>query len=479
MAIEYRFQKSTSPSGPWTNLTGTWWTSPAQHASQPTGDYLYYRIVVKDSDVNNVETASEPIAVLVADQPVLTATGGVGASHIELSWTPACFGDYLVYRFNRATLYWDLIATVVGDSHDDYNVSQDVNYCYYIVPRTHSGIQVDRSNIACAMVTPEGVFSMRSRASVYQGIQIGIETIPGAAVPCTKRLLGMELTLNPQIPVKTVKYQGAKGATGTQHGQEFTEGSFTGAMDFNLLYYLFSLMFGASTDTVDGTVDIHNWKPSDVIPLTPKTGTIEQGSSMGAERVSFGVVREIMCTWSREDASIDGSLFGQFYNRNITLTPGLPEVASLPIHPVAIGVYISLNGTDWTLLEDTIDGEFRLGGLWKPSFHVNDTVQTFDRIVEQLPEFGATITVEDGTETDDFMSHLYSGQKIWIGIKALGPEIEAGKYHELKLYMPVYVVVPDFGDKDSVHGSTFSFEMAHDATFGMADITVKNNLNAL
>ena len=478
MSVSYRFQRSTSSSGPWTDLTGTWWTSPALFGSQPVGDYLYYRVVVSDSDVNGIETASDPIEVLVGELPVLTAEGGMGASHIRLDWSPDCFSEYLVYRYNRMTYLWELLETVATNYYEDPNVSQDVNYCYFIVSKTLSGLLLDRSNIACAMITPEGVFSMRSRATIYQGIQIGIESTPGTAVACAKRLLGLEVTLNPQIPVKTAKNQGAKGAVGTQRGLEHTEGSVSGALDFNTLHYMLTLLFGAATDSLDGTVDIHTWAPSALAPLTPKTATIEQGSSVGAEKVAFALMTELVIKWSKEDASLDGALIANEYQRNITMTATPTEVAAVPVNPAAIGVYISLDGNTYTLLEDTIDGEFKMSGLWAPSFHVNDTLESFDRVAEQQPEFGMTLTVEDGTETDDFMSHLYAGQKIWLGFKAVGPEITTGKNYQIKAYMPVYVVTPDFGDKDSVFGSTFQFELAHDED-GLVSIELKNDITTL
>lgn len=157
----------------------------------------------------------------------------------------------------------------------------------------------------------------------------------------------------------------------------------------------------------------------------------------------------------------------------------VPELAPMAVDPYSVGVYLSLDGTTWTTrLEDDMDGEIRFGGSYKPKFHVNDLNESFDEVCEMLPDFGATLTVDEGTEADDFMQNLYDGQQIWLGYKSLGPLIETGPnlYHLLQMRMPVFVTKPDPGDKDGSYGNTFSFECAHNSSYGLAQVSVVNKV---
>lgn len=319
----------------------------------------------------------------------------------------------------------------------------------------------------------------KSRSTKQNAVQIGFETTAGTAVPCTKILTGLSLEMSPDVPITLVNADGAKGAVGVQRGKEHTPGTFKGALDYNLITYLKTLMYGDPVLTTDGAVDIRTWNPSAVEGITPRPATIERGSAGGAERVAYGLVSGMTIKWDAKTAEIEAAMFGAKYDPNITLTPGLSEVLTKPVNPTSIGVYVSLNGTDWTLLEDTKEGEYRMQGLWGPDFVVRDDSDTYDRIVEKAPDFGLMLSVDDGSECDDMLSRMYLGTKFWLGFKAVGEEISSGKYHEIKDYMPVFCTKPDFKDRDSVFGSTYMFGLAHDASYGMTHMTVKNNLASL
>jgi len=477
MSVSYRFQYSDSSTGPWVDISGTSSSSPVTKSGIPSGDYLWFRIVTSDTSVNSIESASTPIEILVAGIPFLSGDG-TEKEFIHLQWTPACVDHYDIYRYNDSTFYWQKVGTTTENSWRDIFASMYVEYRYYIVGVTESGRVLSDSNVCAVTRTPEGIINMStSRATLYQGIQIGIEATPGTGVDATKRLVGIDMDLTPEIPIKPRVHAGTKGATGVQKGHQKTDISFNAELDFNLMQYLLTLMYGAAAATTDGTAGIRKistWNPSALAGITPKTATIEQGSAAGAEKVAFAILNEMKIKFSREEASIEGGGFAGEYLTNQTLTSGLSEIAIMPVNPSAIGCYVSLDGASWTLLEDVLDGEINMSGLWKPVFHKNDTINTFDKVVETQPNFGVVMTVEDGSEADDFMTRLSNGTKVWLGIKALGPEIESTKNYEFIMRMPTYVVKPDPGDKDDVFGSTFSCDLAHDATYGMMSMILKN-----
>jgi hypothetical protein len=547
----YTAQRSTSPSGPWIDAGGgSSSSSPLNVVGQPTNVGLWFR--VKEDDESGGIRYSEPVFTLMLDIPEPTATGGLHASGILLEWPVTCATQYRIYKYSVHSMEYLLLVETSEESFLDVDVSNNVTYYYYVTAVSMDGLESDPSVIVSSSITQGGVFSM-SRSSQYQGIQIGLESVAGTVVPTTKKLVNMELQMTPQLMVKTIKYPGAKGATDTQRGQEHSEGRFSGVMDFNLLYYILYSMFGAPTTTTPaGATNArqHVFKPDSNAPLTPKSFTVEQGSSRGAERWPFVIFTELVCRWTREDASIEGSVFGADERRNITMTPDvkvtltataadgattlavtalsgpiadntviyfpggltatvdgavlalatsitvdaladelvsgsightLPQIAAQAVEPYAIGVYRSDDGATFTKLTDNLDGEFRLAGLWKPVFHRNDSNPSFDDVVELNPDFAATMTQEEGTEVDDWITDLKNGDKIWLGIRAVGGLIETGspnQYYLLQFRMPVVVVKPDPGNKDDVYGNTISFEMAQDQDYGMCDITLVNLLTA-
>jgi len=88
------------------------------------------------------------------------------------------------------------------------------------------------------------------RASVYEGVQIGVETTPGTAVACNKRLLGLQFDLENMTDIKTYRPQGNKFITTSQQGKEMTSGRIEGILCFNDLVYLASCWLTTTTPTV-------------------------------------------------------------------------------------------------------------------------------------------------------------------------------------------------------------------------------------
>jgi hypothetical protein len=220
---------------------------------------------------------------------------------------------------------------------------------------TTEGNETMPSNMASGIITSGGIFSMGlSRSTTYQGIQLGIESTPGTQVPATRRLINMELIQTPQIPVKTVRYQGFKGAGGTQKGQRHTEAKFNGVMDYSLLTYLLPLAWGAVTPVTANNATTWNWKPSAIDPILPVAATIEQGSSKGAEKFGYATLMDMAFKWSKEDASIEGTMFGQAQVRGATMTTNLK---------LTVTNAVAIAGTSITVGVTKADGSAATGSV--------------------------------------------------------------------------------------------------------------------
>jgi hypothetical protein len=107
-------------------------------------------------------------------------------------------------------------------------------------------------------------------------------------------------------------------------------------------YVLSSLLLTASPSTPSGATAQRLWsfKPSTFAPDVYKTYTIEQGSSAGAERFSFGFMNSLGLTFNRTTADLTSDLMGQTLTEQITMTGAPTDIPALPVDPRAPSVYV-------------------------------------------------------------------------------------------------------------------------------------------
>jgi hypothetical protein len=157
----------------------------------------------------------------------------------------------------------------------------------------------------------------------------------------------------------------------------------------------------------------------------------------------------------------------------------VPEISAVHADPKFVSWWYSLDGETFTQLTKVQEGNINLDGVWEKVFHANDSNPSYDDLVELQPNFTVSLTVDEGSEADLFMDSLSDKTKIWIGFKVVGPELDPGTNHLIRLNIPMFTIQPGPGDKNGVFGNTFSFELAHEPNFGLFTLEVINGLAAL
>jgi ribonuclease HI len=94
---------------------------------------------------------------------------------------------------------------------------------------------------------------MAERATVYEGLQLGVESTAGTAVPALKRLRGLELEITPQTPAEALRPVGAKFAADVVRQKEHCEGTLRGQVCYTDLVYLLSSLLCEATVTTPTT----------------------------------------------------------------------------------------------------------------------------------------------------------------------------------------------------------------------------------
>lgn len=84
------------------------------------------------------------------------------------------------------------------------------------------------------------------RAVVYEGAQIGIQSVLGTPVAATKRLLGAEFMMDAETNVTMFRPQGSKANTTSFQGKEMSTVKLRAALCFNDAPYLFSTWLNSS-----------------------------------------------------------------------------------------------------------------------------------------------------------------------------------------------------------------------------------------
>lgn len=214
------------------NVNGGSWTAvdtatSVQFALSPNfadADATTQRLSVPGTFVagEGIETTRNSAAI------ILNTTGGVQNTEIEwvVNFATVVAGDVVRFR---------VITMVVGWTGGGYTgVTLD---SYPVYPTV---------NVGAATVVGE-------RATVFEGVQVGVEATPGVAVPATKRLMGMMFEGDPKFRKKVIRPMGFKYATSVATGKEHTEYKISGDQLFHDLLYAYTTLVSVATITTPGT----------------------------------------------------------------------------------------------------------------------------------------------------------------------------------------------------------------------------------
>lgn len=192
---------------------------------------------------------------------------------------------------------------------------------------------------------------MPERGTIFEISQLGVESVSGTTVAATRRLQSLKIV--PKIESATNPYapQGYKYDTIVSVDQEWTSAKVDGVGDYNHLIYPLCGLFGAPTPVVPvGGTLTNAWvfNPSTTNPETPKTYTIEAGSSARAGKFGYGLFTEYGMTSTRKDVKVAGAMIGQRYTDNVTLTAQPNEVQTLTITGAPTGGTFTLSFGGYT-----------------------------------------------------------------------------------------------------------------------------------
>lgn len=308
---------------------------------------------------------------------------------------------------------------------------------------------------------------MGEKATIFQTIQIGVETVAGTPVPADKKLQTVSLVPAPKTATDVVRAFGNKYPFGVTLNKEWSTLKIDGVLSYNDVLYLLSSLLSLPTPVQQGTSDAYKWT------FTSSTSsedagislTVEQGDGNTAWRVAGSRVSGLEFTFKRDEVRVSGDAIGGKLETGIVMTDNPTTLTPRPVLPTHLMLYMADTQGDLDSASAVRRG-FSL--IWK----LTDKIGLFWPIgqdpvtVEVEPTLEAVLNLATDDVGLSLIQTMRSGSTKWFRIKATGDAIES-YHHTFQIDFPAQVKeVGEFSDEDGLYLVEYTLQGVHDSTWG-------------
>jgi hypothetical protein len=321
---------------------------------------------------------------------------------------------------------------------------------------------------------------MGEKASIFQGVQVGVEATAGTPIAAGKKLLAVSVVPQSRTEADKFRALGNKYASFVTLNKEWSELAINGKLTYNEILYLLSSLLSVPTPVQQGATAAYKWTfvSNTSAEDAGKTLTIEQGDANSAWRVAGGRVTGLTMTFNRTEGAIQGSGIGEALETGITLTATPTSLVPKPILPAQMSFKMAdtqagLAGA--SALTRGFSMEFSLTDKVGLAWPVGQDPVT----VETEPNIQAKLKLATDTVGMGLIATMRSGATKWFRIKATGALIASTYYYDFQLDFPAQIEAPgDMSDQEGIYALEFGLVPLHDATWGksfqidiIADVT--------
>jgi hypothetical protein len=297
-----------------------------------------------------------------------------------------------------------------------------------------------------------------ARATVFQGMQIGVETNPGAAVAANVRLLNTYIDASPATNIKPFRNAGARFNTGQQRGKEHTTAKISGILSYGDLPYLLGSLLCKGTA---GT-----FKPSAFTKDAIDTLTVEMGDANYAERFAYGVVTGLSMQFSKDEATLSGEMIGYPIEEDATLTASPTSAADKAVDMDSVDVLVGTDVASLAKVTRIMSAGVTMTGWRSPFFTLDSGVDSFSDTTEKAPELTSQFVLPHESEAAGYMADLRASTRRILRVKA--QEVVGTTTHLLQITCPFTFQGNERGDQDDAYASTFNLAACYDSAFAGA-----------
>jgi hypothetical protein len=321
-------------------------------------------------------------------------------------------------------------------------------------------------------------------SSIFSGSQIGAESTAGTGVAADKLL--RYLAYEPSIDINFNRFrpQGQLVASAITPGQDSTTWALAGQGSYSELIYPFCGLFGTvAPATVETTGRRWTWTPAARTEITPKTFTVETGSSIRAQKASYVTQSGLELTFNRTDGvAVSGTAFGQQIQDSITLTGSPTQLEDVPILPTHLDVYVDATsaGIGVTKLTRDFNAVFRYNDARGPVWPINSTLASYGSDVQTEPTVQIELTCAADSQGMGFLTNARAGDTRYIRLAAIST-VSAGagtaKYDLLISRAGKVSSINAFDDNDGVKVLSYTFDAVYDASWGSGTFLIVQYTN--
>ncbi len=309
---------------------------------------------------------------------------------------------------------------------------------------------------------------MPERATITQGVQLGVETTPGTTVPANKFLNSLDI--DPELHFDIQKFQptGQKFSSIVVPGKEWAEASVKGVVSYSEIIYIMNGLLAAAAPVQNGatTAWTTTSKPAGRAADTVKTFTIEQGDANRAQRFSYAVFSEGVFTFNRASTDFTGKIFGQAIADAVTLTASPTGIEEKPVIPNQVDVFIDSTsaGIGTTKMLRVLEAKISITNRFGPLWVLNSALGSFAAHVELDPVVSVDLQVEADAQGMALLSTLRAGTTQYLRVKATSPDLAGVGFNYSVVFDIACKVsgVSTYSDQEGVYAITWTNEGIYD-----------------
>jgi hypothetical protein len=311
---------------------------------------------------------------------------------------------------------------------------------------------------------------MGEKATIFQGVQFGIEAIPGSPVAANKKLLSISLAPSVAADKDVFRAAGNKYPSFALATKERFEAGITGRLTYNEILYLLSSLISQPTPVQQGTTTAYKWT------FTSNTSgedagttfTVEQGDATSAWRSAGVKITGMEFTFNASEVSFTASAMGQPIETGITMTSSPTSMAQQIVLPTHLKFYVA-DTRDGLSSAQAISRGFELRwGLTDKNAFVYPVGQSAV-MIETEPSLTASLVLAADSVGVALLANMRSATTKWFRITAEGGAIEATYKYTFQIDFPANIdSVSDIGDRDGIFAFTYGLTPVHDASWGKA-----------
>lgn len=322
---------------------------------------------------------------------------------------------------------------------------------------------------------------------VFQGVQVGLETVKGTAVAATRRMSSTGYAWNDQNAAQRIRPMNRMFGTGANRSKQWTELQGKGAVNFNEMGIKLDSLVKSVTATNgaggDAGAYTRVYEPSVVGANDFRTVTFERGEpGQNGQRAAYGHCIGMEITATREALDITDDWLARETERAFTVTASALDYPDIRAFSDMINVYLDTDAGDigTTQLVDPWASALRFQGRRGQAWSLNRSKTSWSRAPHLAPTSEFDLRVDNDADADMLDDAFTSQIPLFVRWEALGPLIVGTKYYLLQFDMALKVVATTPpADEQGIDSKLYTLEIVNDVDLGFPmEITLVNSMAA-